>query len=108
MRFSNSTHSLKTLMLIGSFVTGVNSYNVQAQSVTAPTEGQQLVSTVDTSLDGSEKFVLRIDGKPFYPASIQVRLDKLYGYQGWGDADLEKVLKQAASDGFNTVGIPVF
>lgn len=67
----------------------------------------QTISTVDLSLDGSEKFVLRVDGKPFYMTNIQVRLDKLYGYQGWDDSALESVLEKAADDGFNTVSIPV-
>lgn len=68
---------------------------------------QQTVSWVDTSLDGSEKFVLRVNGKPFYMTNIQVRLDKLYGYEGWNDEQLEAVIKRAADDGFNTVSIPV-
>lgn len=62
-----------------------------------------VVSWVDTSLEGSEKFCLRVDGRPFYPTEIQIRLDKLYGYKGWNDAALEAVVKQAAEDGFNTV-----
>jgi hypothetical protein len=68
---------------------------------------QQTVSWVDISLNGSEKFVLRVDGTPFYMTNIQVRLDKLYGYEGWPDAALEAVVKRAADDGFNTVSIPV-
>ncbi|MDR1716078.1 MAG: DUF4978 domain-containing protein [Prevotella sp.] len=65
------------------------------------------ISWVDTTLDGSEKYVLRIDGKPFYMTSIQIRLDKLKGYLGWDDTALEAVIKQAAEDGFNSVSIPV-
>lgn len=68
---------------------------------------QQTVSWVDTSLDGSEKYVLRVNGKPFYMTNIQVRLDKLYGYNGWNDEQLEAAIKRAADDGFNTVSIPV-
>ncbi len=68
---------------------------------------QQTVSWVDTSLNGSEKFVLRVDGRPFYMTNIQVRLDKLYGYEGWSDVALEAVIKRAADDGFNTVSIPI-
>ncbi len=68
---------------------------------------QQTVSSVDTSLKGSDKFVLRVDGKPFYMTNIQVRLDKLYGYEGWNDAALEAVVKRAAEDGFNTLSIPI-
>ena len=67
----------------------------------------QLVSWVDTSLDKAEKYVLRIDGTPFYMTNIQVRLDKLKGYEGWDDAALETVVKRAADDGFNTLSIPV-
>lgn len=69
--------------------------------------GRQPVSWVDTSLDGSERYVLRISGKPFYMTNIQVRLDKLYGYEGWTDDALEAVVKRAADDGFNTLSIPI-
>ncbi|MBF0648205.1 DUF4978 domain-containing protein [Dysgonomonas sp. GY75] len=71
------------------------------------THSQELVSWVDTSLDGSEKYVLRVDGKTFYMTSIQIRLDKLKGYLGWGDTALEAVVKQASDDGFNSVSIPI-
>ena len=69
--------------------------------------GAEVVSYVDTSLDGSEKFVLRIDDKPFYMTNVQLRLDKMAGYLDWPDEALEAVVKQAATDGFNTVSIPV-
>lgn len=69
----------------------------------------QTVSEVDYGLgNGVEKYVLRVDGRPFYMTNVQVRLDKLYGYEGWNDSELEAVMEQAASDGFNTVSIPVF
>lgn len=68
---------------------------------------KQTVSWVDTSLKGSEKFVLRINGKPFYMTNIQIRMDKLYGSLAWSDAALEAVVKRAADDGFNTVSIPI-
>ncbi len=74
-----------------------------------PIQPQQTqVSCVDLSLNGSEKYTLRVDGQPFYPTNVQVRLDKLYGYQGWNDAALEAVVKQAASDHFNTISVPLF
>lgn len=66
------------------------------------------VSYVDTSLEDSEKYVLKVDGKPFYMTNVQLRLDKLRGYEGWSDDALEAVVRQAASDGFNTVSIPLF
>ncbi len=65
------------------------------------------ISWVDTSLNGSEKFVLRVDGKPFYMTSVQVRLDKLKGYLGWDNAALEAVVRQAADDGFNSISLPI-
>ena len=69
----------------------------------------QTVSEVDYNLkNGVEKYVLRVDGRPFYMTNVQVRLDKLYGYEGWNDTELESVMEQAASDGFNTVSIPLF
>lgn len=66
------------------------------------------VSFVDTSLENAEKYVLKVDGKPFYMTNVQLRLDKLRGYEGWGDEALEAVVRQAASDGFNTVSLPLF
>lgn len=68
----------------------------------------ETISEVDTSLKGSEKYVLRVDGKPFYMTNIQIRFDKLRGYLGWNDQALEAVIKRAADDGFNTVSVPVF
>ncbi|WP_320167802.1 DUF4978 domain-containing protein [Mangrovibacterium marinum] len=70
---------------------------------------QETVSWVDTSLEGSEKFVLRVDGKPWYMNSIQVRLDKLKGYLNphFNAAALEAVVEHAAQDGFNTLQIPI-
>lgn len=69
---------------------------------------QQNVSYVDLSLKGSEKFVLRVDGKPYYGTNIQLRADKMRGYLGWSDADIEVWFKRAADDGFNTVSVPLF
>lgn len=66
------------------------------------------VSYVDTSLKDAEKFVLKVDDRPFYMTNVQLRLDKLRGYEGWSDDALESVVRQAASDGFNTVSIPLF
>ncbi len=69
---------------------------------------KQEVSCVDLSLKGSEKYVLRVDGKPYYGTNIQLRADKMRGYLGWSDADIEAWFKRAADDGFNTVSVPVF
>lgn len=68
----------------------------------------QTVSAVDLSLNGSEKYVLRVDGKPFYPTEIQVRPDKLRGYLGWNEDEVEAAFKRAAEDGFNTLSVPVY
>lgn len=80
----------------------------QAQrSKSKQSKNQQIISYVDTSLDGSQKFVLRVDGKPFYMTNIQIRLDKLRYHWGWNAADREAIVAQAAADGFNTVSIPI-
>lgn len=68
----------------------------------------QTVSYVDLSLSGSEKYVLRVDGRPFYATNIQVRPDKLRGYEGWSEAEVEAAFKRAADDGFSTLSIPVY
>jgi hypothetical protein len=65
------------------------------------------ISYLDTSLDGSQKYVLRVDGKPFYMTNIQIRLDKLRYHWGWDAIAREAIVAQAASDGFNTVSIPI-
>ena len=77
-----------------------------SQFTVAPVK--QTVSYVDLSLNGSEKYVLRVDGKPFYPTEIQVRPDKLRGYEGWSEAEIEAAFKRAADDGFNALSVPVF
>lgn len=69
---------------------------------------RQTVSSVDLSLNGSEKYTLRVDGKPFYATEIQLRPDKLRGYEGWSEDEIEAVFKQAADDGFSTVSVPLF
>lgn len=79
-----------------------------ATAFTLSAKGNQPVSEVDTSLNSSEKYVLRVDGKPFYMTNVQLRLDKLKGYEGWDDTALEAVVRQAAEDGFNTVSLPLF
>ena len=67
----------------------------------------ELVSYVDTSLDGSQKYRLIVDGRPYYMTNIQIRLDKLRYSLGWDDAGLEAIVSRAAADGFNTVSIPL-
>ena len=65
------------------------------------------ISYVDLSLSGSQKYVLRVDGRPFYMTNIQVRLDKLRYYWNWNANARNAIIAQAASDGFNTVSIPI-
>ena len=65
------------------------------------------VSRVDTSLDGSEKFVLRVDDKPFYMTNVQVRLDKMKANNGFAAANREEAIKVCAEHYFNTVSIPI-
>ncbi|MBR1678187.1 MAG: DUF4978 domain-containing protein [Bacteroidales bacterium] len=68
---------------------------------------RQVVSYVDTSLDGSQKYRLMVDGRPYYMTNIQIRLDKLRYSLGWDDSGLEAIVARAAADGFNTVSIPL-
>ena len=83
-------------------------FSILAVVMTTVSALGQTISYVDTSLSGSEKFTLRVDGKPFYPTNVQMRWDKLYGYNGWVDSEMELCAKQAAADGFNTLSVPVF
>ena len=54
-----------------------------AKESTPAEKRQQLVSNVDTSLEGAQKYVLRVKGMPFYMTNIQVRLDLLRYSEGW-------------------------
>jgi len=65
------------------------------------------ISYVDTSLSGSQKFLLRVGDMPYFLASIQVRLDKLRYWWNWSATMRDGILGQAASDGFNTVSLPI-
>lgn len=67
----------------------------------------QVISYVDTSLNGAEKYVLRVDGKPFYMTEIQVRLEKLRYLWNFDAASREAVIARAAADGFNTLSLPI-
>ncbi|MGC4070855.1 MAG: beta-galactosidase [Polyangiaceae bacterium] len=69
--------------------------------------GGKVISYVDTSLNGSQKFMRVVDGKPYWGTEIQVRLDKLTYRRNWNATGRAAIMAQAASDGFNTVGIPV-
>lgn len=80
---------------------------VAKQSKLTKCQNQQIISYVDTSLDGSQKYVLRVDGKPFYMTNIQVRLDLMRHSEKWPSEAREAIIAQAANDGFNTVSIPI-
>lgn len=67
----------------------------------------KVISYVDTSLNGSQRYVLRVDGKPYFLTDIQVRLDKLRYRYKWNATGRNAILAQVASDGFNTVSIPI-
>lgn len=66
-----------------------------------------VISYVDTSLDGSQKYVLRVDGKPFYMTNIQVRMDVMRYSDRWSAETREALVARLAADGFNTLSIPV-
>lgn len=68
---------------------------------------QKKISFVDCSLENSQKYVLRVDDKPFYMINIQIRLDKLRYHWNWDATSREMIVAQAAADGFNTLSIPI-
>lgn len=68
---------------------------------------KQPISWVDTSMKNGEKFMLMVDGKPFYPTSVQVRLDKLKASCGFDASARENAVKTCADHNFNTIGIPL-
>lgn len=68
---------------------------------------RKVISYVDTSLSNSQKYVLRVDDKPFYMINVQVRFDKLRYRWGWDMATCEKLLEQTVPLGFNTLSIPI-
>jgi len=72
-----------------------------------PTNPANIISYVDASLHGSQKYMLRVDGKPFYMTNIQIRLEKLRYSWGFDAAARDAVIGQAAADGFNTVSLPI-
>lgn len=68
------------------------------------------ISYVKTSgLASGDQFHLEVNGMPFLPIEIQLRLDKLRydSTYEWSWADCEALVGQAAAAGFNTVAIPV-
>lgn len=81
--------------------------NIAQGNTTGNITSQQVISYVDTSLTNSEKFVLKVDEKPFYMTNIQIRLEKLRYQWGFDKAAREAIVAQAAKDGFNTVSIPI-
>jgi len=65
------------------------------------------VTEVCTVLNPAQKYHLKVDNKPFYMTSIQIRLDKLRYTYGFDAAAREKVIAKAAEDHFNTISFPV-
>lgn len=81
---------------------------IQAQRSKSKQSGsRQIISYVDTNLDGSQKYLLRVDGKPFYMTNIQVRMDLLRHSMKWPAETREALVAQLVADGFNTLSIPV-
>lgn len=65
------------------------------------------VTRVDTSLKGSEKYVLRVDERPYYILGVQVRFDKLIHRWNWDMEACDSLIKATAELGFNTLAIPI-
>lgn len=78
-----------------------------AKNVVPTERKQQVISNVDTSLEGTQKYVLRVTGTPFYMTNIQLRMDLLRYSEEWSMDLCEKLVAQVAADGFNTVSVPV-
>lgn len=107
MEKSALKQNCRLLLMMLSFAVTLQPAVAQRSKPEQPVKQRQAVSYVDTSLDGSQKYVLMVDGKPFFMTNIQIRLEKLrYGW-GWDAAAREAIIAQAARDGFNTVSIPV-
>ena len=92
------------LIILSSFVLVDMAYSSDYQMKSGKS---QPISWVDTSLEGTQKYVLRVNGTPFYMTNIQVRLDLLRYSEGWSMELCEKLIAQIASDGFNTVSVPI-
>ena len=88
------------------FLFGFKTIEIKAD-VSSERQEKNVISWVDTSLDGSQKYVLRVGGKPYFMINIQIRLDNMRYVPGWTIQSTESIIAQAASDGFNTVSIPV-
>lgn len=58
---------------------------------------------------GPDKFVEMVNGNPYFMTNIQVRMDKLRhtSTYGWNWTQCDALVGQAASDGFNTISVPV-
>lgn len=96
---------LKYVWILVCFLLSNVSLSLDAK--TRVSKSRNMISWIDTSLDGAQKYVLRVDGNPYYMTNIQIRFDLLRYSEKWGDVAREALVAQAASDGFNTVSIPI-
>lgn len=78
-----------------------------SSSLYAAAPFSKTISYVDTSLDDSQKYVLMVEGRPFYMTNIQIRLDKLRYSLDWDESGLAAIIARASEDGFNTVSLPL-
>lgn len=78
-------------------------------AMTSQATAQTTISTVDTSLVGSQKYVQRVGGTPYLMNAIQMRFDKVryYSTYAWDFTQCNALAAQAASDGFNTIIVPI-
>ena len=80
----------------------------EEQQAQTPEAGPaRLISWIDTGESSFEKFCMMVDGQPFYTTEIQMRPDKMRGSYGWSEENIRNAFRQAASDGFNTVTVPL-
>lgn len=97
-----------TSQLIISAAALILSANLPFEAVgQASPPNSNIISYVDHDLSRAQKYVLRVDNKPFYMTNVQIRLEKLRYNWGWDAAARDAIIGQAAADGFNTVSIPI-
>ncbi|OPH49323.1 hypothetical protein BC351_37240 [Paenibacillus ferrarius] len=76
-------------------------------SLVAPSKARAaaVISQLTTSADGKE--YIQVDGKPFNPLAVQLRVDRMLWLNGKTLADTASYYTDAKSQGFNTISVPL-
>lgn len=96
----------RILLIIFALLIAIPDMQAQRSKSKQP-KNRQVISCVDTSLDGSQKYLLRVNGKPYYMTNVQVRMDLMRHSEKWPAETREALVARLAADGFNTLSIPV-